>query len=232
MTGWNLTGLERSGFALVPAVISEMERAEVAEAVAALGANDTRFHAARHLLARCEAVHRLAVASPLADLAREVLGEAALPVKATWFDKNPAANWRVAWHQDRTLAVRERRETPGFSCWTVKDGEPHVQPPCAILEQMVALRLHLDDCPAQNGALRVLPGSHREGILSAAEIRFWVERVPAVTVEAEAGDVLLMRPLLLHASSSATAPNRRRVLHVEYASAPLPGGLEWPLGVA
>jgi len=193
-----------------------------------LGAANTRFYAVRHLLAQCDAVRRLALAPELADLACEVLGNAAFPVKATWFDKTPAANWRVAWHQDRTIAVRERREAPGFSCWTVKEGEPHVQPPREVLEGMVALRLHLDDCPAENGALRVLSGSHRAGILSAEAIREWSERGQAVTVEAPAGDVLLMRPLLLHASSSAIVPSRRRVLHLEYAAAPLPYGLEWP----
>ena len=226
--------LDREGFALVEEVVARAALAEVASAVATLGAADTRFHATRHLLVRCDAVRRLALAPELADLAREVLGSAAFPVKATWFDKTPAANWRVAWHQDRTIAVRERREAPGFSCWTIKAGEPHVQPPHEVLEGMVALRLHLDDCPAENGALRVLPGSHRAGILSAeaiqqsSELGSAVTAVTAVTVEARAGDVLLMRPLLLHASSSAMVPSRRRVLHLEYAAAPLPCGLEWP----
>lgn len=219
--------VDRHGFAVAPAAVPACALDEIATAVAALGGGDSRFHAARHLLSRCEAVREMAHSLALVGLAREVLGENAFPVKATWFDKTPAANWRVAWHQDRIIAVREPREIVGFSCWTVKDGVPHVQPPREVLEQMVALRLHLDDCPASNGALRVLRSSHQDGFLSAEAIRTWAEREAAITVEARVGDVLLLRPLLLHASSSATTPGRRRVLHLEYAAAPLPDGLEW-----
>jgi hypothetical protein len=41
------------------------------------------------------------------------------------------------------------------------------------------------------------------------------------------GGVLLMRPLLLHASQKATRPARRRVIHLEYAACDLPSGLDW-----
>jgi len=36
-----------------------------------------------------------------------------------------------------------------------------------------------------------------------------------------------MRPLTLHASSAATSPSHRRVLHIEYITGGLPGGLEF-----
>ena len=36
-----------------------------------------------------------------------------------------------------------------------------------------------------------------------------------------------MRPLLVHASSPATVPSRRRVVHLEFAAAELPSPLEW-----
>src|SRR5205807_4301579 len=92
-------------------------------------------------------------------------------VRAIYFDKSPEANWLVSWHQDLTLALRARAEVPGFGPWSTKDGIPHVQPPVELLQQMLSVRLHLDDADESNGALRVLPGSHRCERLAPARIR-------------------------------------------------------------
>jgi len=92
---------------------------------------------------------------------------------------------------------------------------------------MITVRLHLDDCGPEHGPLRVIPDSHREGRLDREAITRWRETVPTEEITCRAGDALLMRPLLLHASSKATRPKHRRVLHVEYAAEELPGGLEW-----
>jgi ectoine hydroxylase-related dioxygenase (phytanoyl-CoA dioxygenase family) len=43
----------------------------------------------------------------------------------------------------------------------------------------------------------------------------------------ESGDVLLMRPLVIHASSAAETPQHRRVIHFDYANVGLAEGLEW-----
>jgi ectoine hydroxylase-related dioxygenase (phytanoyl-CoA dioxygenase family) len=163
----------------------------------------------------------------LLDLASSVLGQRAFVVRTLFFDKTPNANWKVAWHQDLTVAVRERIEIPGFGPWSVKDGIPHVQPPTELLARMITLRLHLDDCDAANGALRVLPGSHLQGRLSAERIQAWRNSVPEVTCEVPRGGVLFMRPLLLHSSAPATVPRHRRVLHFEFAAEPLPERLDW-----
>jgi ectoine hydroxylase-related dioxygenase (phytanoyl-CoA dioxygenase family) len=91
---------------------------------------------------------------------------------------------------------------------------------------MLAVRVHLDDCGPDNGPLRVLAGSHRFGRFNAPspEKRDGLEEVVCTV---GAGGVVLMRPLILHASSAATTPKHRRVIHIEYAATPLPGGLEW-----
>lgn len=182
---------------------------------------------ARNLLRDSDAVAELAMSGPVKQLADAVLGAECFPVRALFFDKAPAANWKVPWHQDTVIAVAERIETPGFTGWSQKDGVPHVCPPAEILEQMVALRIHLDDCGAANGPLRVLPGSHREGKLNPEAIRRWRQRVSEVVCCVGIGGVLMMRPLLLHASSPAQAAAHRRVVHIEYASEPLPSGLRW-----
>jgi len=175
---------------------------------------------ARNLLAVPE-VQELAHSPELTSLVHSVLGEGAFPVRGIFFDKTPDANWPVAWHQDLTLAVAARREIPGWTNWTVKGDAHHVNPPVSVLENMVALRVMLDDCDADSGPLRVQPGSHLLGRLSRERI---VE-LCALQKEREclgnAGDVLMMRPLLVHASSAARKPRNRRVVHLEYVGAGL-----------
>jgi ectoine hydroxylase-related dioxygenase (phytanoyl-CoA dioxygenase family) len=171
---------------------------------------------------------RALVASPIiAALVKDRLAGNGVLVRSIFFDKTPGANWLVPWHQDLSIAVRERREAPGFGPWSVKDGVPHVQPPLPILEDMLTLRLHLDDCDEANGALRVIPGSHRRGRLSATEIAELRTRNAETVCSARSGDALVMRPLLLHASAEAREVHHRRVVHLEYASSSLPHGLEW-----
>jgi ectoine hydroxylase-related dioxygenase (phytanoyl-CoA dioxygenase family) len=125
-----------------------------------------------------------------------------------------------------TIAVRRKLDVPGFSAWSVKEGVTHVQPPTEIMERMITIRVHIDDCLEDNGPLQVLPGSHCHGRLSDAEIAKW-SHSPGVTCPTPRGSALVMRPLLLHRSSPAKVPSHRRVLHLEFAGENLPGGLEW-----
>jgi hypothetical protein len=214
--------LERDGFAIVRGVLSAAAREAL---LLALG---DASGAGRRGLLGVPAVRALARSAALLDLVAPALpGGEPRPVRAILFDKSPAANWLVPWHQDVTIAVRERREVEGFGPWSVKDGLPHVQPPADLLARMLAVRLHLDDCDDSNGALRVLPGSHREGRLDPRRIAGLRAATAEVLCEAAAGDALLMRPLLLHASGKSASDRRRRVLHIEFCAADLPGGLAW-----
>jgi hypothetical protein len=165
--------------------------------------------------------------APATALVRRFLPQAR-PVFARWFDKSSARNWSLGWHQDRTIAVRVRREVPGFGQWTVKSDIPHVVPPFEILARMLTLRLHLDEVDEANAPLLVAPGSHRLGPLAEADIPAAVKRCGTRFCLAEAGDSWLYAAPLLHASERARAPARRRVLQLAYSSDTLPGGLEWP----
>ena len=92
---------------------------------------------------------------------------------------------------------------------------------------MLSIRIHLDDCDADDGALRVLPGTHRLGRLAAGEISEQHRLDASVACAVREGDVVLMRPLLLHASSAASKAAHRRVIHIDYAYSQLDGGLQW-----
>jgi Phytanoyl-CoA dioxygenase (PhyH) len=156
-----------------------------------------------------------------------VLGPGCFAVRAILFDKTPDATWKVAWHQDLTIPTRQRLERPGFGPWSQKAGIHHVEPPTAILEGMLTVRIHLDPCGSENGPVRVLPGTHRHGKLTAAGIFQWKDRVSPVDTPCAAGALLLMRPLLVHAASAPIRAGHRRVIHLEYTASALPAGLQW-----
>lgn len=153
------------------------------------------------------------------------------PVRAILFDKSPQANWSLGWHQDRTIAVRERHDVPGYGPWTIKQGLQHVSPPFAVIERMITLRIHLDDVPVDNAPLLIAPDSHRLGLVREDRIEAAVERWGVVACLARAGDSWAYSTPILHASAPAKGDQRRRrVLQLDYASGLLDGKLDW-LGV-
>lgn len=164
---------------------------------------------------------------PVAAIAAAAIGAEARPVRAVLFDKNASVNWNLGWHQDRTIVVRERREVPGFGPWSMKAGLQHVEPPFAIIEGMVTARLHLDPIDAENAPLRIAPGSHRLGRVPVDQIDAKVAEAGEVACLADTGDVWLYATAILHASSPAANPRRRRVLQIDFSAQSLPGGLEW-----
>jgi ectoine hydroxylase-related dioxygenase (phytanoyl-CoA dioxygenase family) len=225
--------IDRDGFLVIQdaidaetidALLEEIENAKVAEFARS---RSGKVFGLRNLLNVLPAARELANSAFMRSLFEPLLGNNAKVVRGIYFDKHKEANWKVAWHQDLTIAVRQRLNVAGFGPWSMKAGIPHVQPPVSVLENMLTLRLHLDHTDEANGALRVLPGSHKHGRLSAQEIQSWQERDEIVTCEVAKGGAMLMRPLLLHASSAAKNPRHRRVLHFEYSSSDLPDGLEW-----
>lgn len=215
---------ERDGFAILPAVVeSSALEALRAEADRLLGESDARG-GVRNALRKSSLFRGEGLAE---EIAATLLGPATRVTKLTVFDKTPRANWKVPWHQDLTISVAERREVEGFGPWSTKGGVVHVQPPVAVLQRIVAVRIHLDATPVENGALRVLAGSHRMGRLTREQISELRRRVAETHCPVPAGGAMVLSPLLVHSSSPAASPRRRRVLHFELSSVPLPGGLTW-----
>ncbi len=225
--------LERDGFAVVPDVLGPGEVAALIEAVERAYSGPTTLrrggsvYGMRDLLDRVPEVRRLARSPEILGLVEPVVGEGAFAVRGLWFDKSPGANWNLPWHRDLTIAVRRRVDAPGYRAWTVKAGIPHVLPPLDVLRGMLTVRIHLDDADRENGPLDVLPGSHEIGEDEAEVVHRWLGRVAPVSCLVPAGGAVLMRPLLLHASASSVREGHRRVVHLEFAAGPLPGGLEW-----
>jgi Phytanoyl-CoA dioxygenase (PhyH) len=161
------------------------------------------------------------------DTIAELLPFDPVAVQCTLFEKTIDRNWLVPLHQDLSIPVLERCDNIHLSGWSHKEGILYVQPPIEVLENLVAVRIHIDDCNSDNGALRVVPGSHDRGRISPADIAILKIANGEQLCEVKQGGALVMRPLLLHASSKATSPNRRRVLHFLFGSASLPLGLKW-----
>lgn len=175
-----------------------------------------------------------------ADLVRRIrthpriaplLPPAAVAVQCTFFQKSTGQNWLVPMHQDLSVPVSERVEDPRLSGWSKKDGTLFVQPPDEVLGQLVAVRLHLDPCEFADGPLRVIPGSHKSGRLSAAAATAARQQSDEVACEVGQGGALVLKPLLLHASSKASGRSRRRVLHFVFGPHFLPCGLAWQTAV-
>jgi ectoine hydroxylase-related dioxygenase (phytanoyl-CoA dioxygenase family) len=224
--------VEENGFAIFDNILPKDEIVRLLTAIERIdqvGGVRKRggIFAVRNLLDASSEVRELAGSAVIRALVEPVLGPDHFPVRGILFDKIPDANWKVPWHQDVTIAVQERLEADGFGPWSMKADVLHVQPPAYVLERMLTIRLHLDPCGEANGALKVIPSSHRQG-------RIPEEQIPAIRAEATErictvgiGGVLLMRPLLLHASSPSVIPDHRRVVHLDFAAVPLPNGLRW-----
>lgn len=228
-----LDSLRRDGFAIVPKVLDKsvvqglckiIERAKAGQAVRQ---RRGAVFAIRNLLDVVAEVRDVVSSAAVRNLIEPVLGGDAFIVRAILFDKTPDANWKVAWHQDVSIAVTERIDAPGFGPWSVKAGIIHVRPPVEVLQGMVTLRIHLDDCDESNGALHVLPGSHRRGVLDAKDLQACRGSSDIRLCCVPIGGAMLMRPLIAHASSPGTSPSRRRVIHLEWAATPLPQPLQW-----
>lgn len=166
----------------------------------------------------------------IGSFAASVLGCETRAVRAILFNKTADTNWSLAWHQDRTICVRQRVEVSGYGPWTVKAGLQHVAPPFDLLTRMVTLRVHLDDVPNTNSPLVIAPRSHKLGKVPVNAIEAAVRECGSYTCLADAGDIWLYSTPILHASEAATVPLYRRVLQVDFAAEELPDGLKW-LGV-
>lgn len=161
----------------------------------------------------------------LKSVLKQLLGDKYFVVKCIYFDKPQASNWYVSYHQDLTISVDKKLSLEGFEFWTTKQNQFAVQPPLDILQNLVTVRIHLDDTDENNGALKVIPNSHSKGIYRPETVDWSIEK--EVSCNVPRGGIMLMKPLLLHSSGRTTNNRQRRVIHIEFSNQELPTELNW-----
>ncbi|MBO0933949.1 phytanoyl-CoA dioxygenase family protein [Fibrella aquatilis] len=224
--------LAQRGFTVVPNVFSTSQLDGLAEAINVVSAHSPNIRqsadvfAIRNLLQEVPSLPKLLWQRPFNILLDKLIGHYYHGVKGIYFDKLAGSNWTVPWHQDLQISVDRQENVYGWTNWTNRHGQWSVQPSAYYLNQLYTVRIHLDDCNETNGALKVLVGSHQQGILTDPDIQA-LDKTKAVTCNVPKGGLLVMRPLLVHASSKSTSFANRRVIHLELAQNRLPKGLQW-----
>lgn len=223
----------QDGFAVINEIYTAHETAAIATAISEASQASPVFRKSTDLFAIRQCCKTLPGILPmvftpgLCNLLQPFTDMGYAMVKSIYFDKPPQSNWFVAWHQDLTISVDSKAAIAGYGPYTAKHNQFAVQPPEALLQRILTIRIHLDNTDEQNGALQVLPGSHANGICRTAE-----DYMRAVSCPVRRGGVMLMRPLLWHSSSRTTNGERRRVLHLEFSCDTLPEGLQWAERIA
>ena len=215
---------QRDGYAIIPSVLTQKQIAKLKTEIQQLVKGDSAY-GIRHIDRKIPAISRLAYSPSIIKHLNYSDRQVRL-VKAIYFNKTLQNNWFVGWHQDKTICVRQKIETSGFINWTVKQGAVHVQPPLDIMQKIITLRLHLNPADSDNGALQVIPGSHYQ-ILNSYQIEEIKTASAPQICEVQAGDALIMNPLILHSSSKSLTSNNRAVIHLEYSTTKLPNNLQW-----
>lgn len=189
-----------------------------------------RVFAIRRLLHTVPELKPLLSETGIAELARNYFASDVKVIRSIYFNKPEGANWVVPWHQDLTVNVIAQHHTPGFSGWAEKEGQITAKAPVSLLNRILTVRIHLDDCDADNGALKVIPGSHLQGEYRPEQAGDdFTHR--AATCAVPKGGIMLMRPLLLHSSTRSNG-RQRRVIHLELCSDSLPLPLQWSEAVS
>lgn len=223
--------IRNEGFSIIGSVYTDAETAKMHQLIEHADDGQPAFKkskdlfAVRQLLKEVPALCDVIFSDKLRGIINELFGKRYFVVKSIYFDKPAASNWFVAYHQDLTISVDQKLALENYGPWTVKQNQFAVQPPTAILENIFTVRIHLDDTDIQNGALKVIPGSHLKSIYRPETIDWNKER--ETVCEVPAGGIMIMKPLLLHSSSRTTNEARRRVIHIEFADAELPEGIDW-----
>jgi ectoine hydroxylase-related dioxygenase (phytanoyl-CoA dioxygenase family) len=208
--------IEDAGFAVLPGIFTDEFLDALLQQIDELAPRRSRA-GVRHAMG-LSPVADLARQPQMVELSRDVLGPHAFPFRATLFEKSPAANWLVVWHQDTALPLRDRIESESWGPWSVKEGIAYAHAPASTLSQVLALRVSLDNSTVENGPLRVLPETHTLGVLSDDSIHELAMRIPPVECVVPKAGIVAMRPLVVHASSKSQTEMPRGVLHIEYAA--------------
>lgn len=223
--------LLKNGFSIIENIFGEAEISAIIRTIKNVGDDSPLFRkskdlfAIRQFLKEIPQTTNIIFNDNLKVLIAEIFGTDYFVVKSIYFDKPKESNCHVPWHQDLTISVDKKEELNGYGPWTVKQDQFGVQPPVNILEDNFTLRIHLDKTDKNNGALKVIPGTHANGVVPVTTF----QPIPQeeFTCEVPAGGVMIMKPLLYHSSAKTTNQQQRRVIHIEFSKEKLAGNLAW-----
>jgi ectoine hydroxylase-related dioxygenase (phytanoyl-CoA dioxygenase family) len=212
------------GFEIIEQVYSEKEVDEIIQLIDKKGVGG-RFGVRSFLKDNLDIAQKVLTPKLLAII-ESIAPRCEQSIKSIYFDKPPNANWIVNWHQDLTINLSEKTDILNFKNWRTIENRTVVQPSLDVLEHIFTVRIHLDECTQENGALRVIEGSHREGVV---DLRQWMDKVKRsiTTCEVRRGGVMIMKPLLVHSSRRTENQKNRRVIHIEFLEKELPYMLKW-----
>jgi ectoine hydroxylase-related dioxygenase (phytanoyl-CoA dioxygenase family) len=223
--------LLHDGFSIIDNIFTTEEINSILQAISQVDTTKPTFRktsdlfAIRQFLKEVPATFPLIFNDRLKSIISQLFGDDYFITKSIYFDKPEQSNWFVAYHQDLTISVDKKLDIKGFGPWTVKQNQFAVQPPLHILESNFTIRIHLDDTDECNGALKVIPGSHLKGLYRPDTIDWTIETETICKVRK--GGIMIMKPLLLHASNRTTNNNKRRVIHIEFSNCSLGDTLLW-----
>lgn len=227
----NKTEMEQKGFCIINGIYSSDEIQSIITLIDTLNTSKPTFRksedlfAIRQFIKELPEIKKLVFNENLQSAINTIAGNDYFIVKSIYFDKPEKSNWFVAYHQDLTISIDKKIEMEGFNFWTSKHEQYAVQPPTSLLENIFAIRIHLDDTDEENGALKIIEGSHLKQICRPETIDWKSEKETFCNVEQ--GGIMLMKPLLLHGSNRTTNQKRRRVIHIEFSNTVLPEGINW-----
>lgn len=223
--------LVSDGFTIIEDIYIDAEIDAFIYAIESVNGSNPTFRksndlfAIRQFLKEVPEIEQLIFTEKLKAVINTLFGDEYFVVKSIYFDKPEQSNWFVAYHQDLTISVDKKVDLSGYSSWTSKHNQFPVQPPIEVLEDNFTIRIHLDDTDANNGALKVIPGSHLKKIHRSENIDWQTEKETFCCIKH--GGIMIMRPLLMHASERTTNNERRRVIHIEFSRAKLPDKIKW-----
>ncbi len=221
----------QNGFTVIENIYTQEEITELSKIIDNANPSNDTFRKSTDLFAIRQFFKEVADAKTIIfnDLLKSVInslfGDDYFVVKSIYFDKPEKSNWFVSYHQDLTISVNKKVDLQGYSGWTHKQNQFAVQPPVNILESIFTIRIHLDDTDGHNGALKIIPSSHSNGVQRIDDTDFAIKEEQICSVPA--GGIMIMRPLLFHASNRTTNNKRRRVIHIEFSNQCLPEGILW-----
>lgn len=227
----HIAELSENGFTIIKNIYTDEEIAAILQLIETADNSKEIFRksadlfAIRQFLKEIPQATERILTNELRAVIKQVMGDDYFVVKSIYFDKPGTSNWYVAYHQDLTISVDKKVALENFGPWTVKHNQFAVQPPLEILNNIVTIRIHLDDTNEDNGALKVIPKSHLKGIYRPETIDWTAEN--EISCHVPKGGIMLMKPMLLHSSGRTVNNKKRRVIHIEFSNQELPGELSW-----